>query len=159
MITPFLGSFLFNPVAGATGATGPSGPTGATGAGGSNLLTTATGISTSNTGSHVLYTVATGASGPAIVQGAVVRVTSGSPTAGPWLSMGTSPGSTILANVVSAVGLTGAAGTATIGSTFFMNINGLSSCVPAGGSVYVNVPTAATGASQTVAIDLLGYIV
>jgi len=115
-------------------------------------LVTITGIDAKTTGTTTLYTVPTGKT--AVITKAVVRCTAATAiTVAPTLGIGVAAGE---ADIFASVVLTGLTTTATV---WTFGASGLAVPVAAAGVIKVGIDTAATGTSQTIAIDLFGYLV
>lgn len=112
-----------------------------------------TGVNAKTIANTALYTVPTGRT--AVVTDAIVRVTaqSGLISAGPIGGIGNSAGTNnIFAS--QSTGLT------TVNSTYSFIDSGASVVTTAGGVIYFNLGTGATGTgSETIAIDLIGYLI
>lgn len=103
-------------------------------------------------GNTPLFTVPTGK--VAVITGYVVRVSAAtSITLGPVLGIGNIAGTSNIAAALTLTVLT------TLTSCFGGVISGATLTTAAGGIVYCNVATAALGTSQTLTIDLIGYLV
>lgn len=116
------------------------------------LLSTTTGINAKTTGQTTIYTVPAGKT--AIITQVIVRCTAASSiTNGPTASVGyTSAAYTDIYAATNIAGLT--ATTAIFGySTVGMSKNAVAATV-----IKLNISTASTGTSQTVAVDVIGYI-
>ncbi len=115
-------------------------------------LATVTGIDAKATGTTTLYTVPTGKT--AVITGAVVRCTAATAiTVAPTLGIGVAAGED---DIFASTALTGL--TATTKEWTFV-ASGLMVNAAAAAAIKVGIDTAATGTSQTLAIDLLGYLV
>lgn len=115
-------------------------------------LITVTGIDAKTTGTTTLYTVPTGKT--AIITGAVVRCTAASAiTVAPTLGIGVAAGEDDIFPSTTLTGLT------TTGKGWAFDPGGLAVTAAAAAVIKLGIDTAATGTSQTLAIDLLGYLV
>lgn len=72
---------------------------------------------------------------------------------GPALGMGTSAGINDIFSSTAVLALT------TANNVFGFALYGMSSVIPAGGTMFLNLATAATGTAQTIAADIMGYFV
>ncbi len=114
-------------------------------------LSATTGIDAKTTGTTSLYTVPAGKT--LIVTGATVRCTAASAiTIGPTLGIGVAAGEDDIFASTTLTTLT------TTAKVFGFTATGMSVKVDAGGIVKLGLDTAATGTSQTLAIDLIGYL-
>lgn len=116
------------------------------------ILSTTTGINAKSTGTTTLYTVPTGKT--AIITGAIVRCTAASSiTNGPTLGIG------IATNEDDIYASTNLVALKTTTNTFGFTTVGMSRNAVATSVVKLGIDTIATGTSQTVAIDLIGYTI
>lgn len=114
------------------------------------VLSTTTGINAKTAASTTLYTVPTGRT--LVVTDCIVRVTAASSiTAGPSASITASTSGTIFASSA----MTGLTATPQL---FAYPTSGISVTASAGETIAFVVGTGATGTSQTVAVDLIGYL-
>lgn len=117
-----------------------------------NILSKTTGINAKSTGQTTLYTVPTGKT--CIITQAIVRCTAAtSITNGPTASIGFT--STAYTDIYSAENMAGLTGTTTI---FGYVTVGVSALAVTGTVIKCNISSAASGTSQTVAVDLIGYL-
>lgn len=115
-------------------------------------LSTIPNIDGKTIGSTLVYTVPVGKT--AIIISARVRcAVASSITIGPACSVGSSPGATDIFASIAINALT--ASPKLYGFVLF----GMSTSVPAGGNIYFNVDIAATGTSQALTVDVVGYLV
>lgn len=114
-------------------------------------LSVTTSIDAKSTGTTTLYTVPGGKT--AIITAAIVRCTAASAiTVGPTLGIGVAAGED---DIYAATAITGLTTTAKI---FGFGTIGMSVSVAAAGVIKVGIDAASTGTSQTIAIDLIGYL-
>lgn len=114
------------------------------------ILSTTAGINAKTIANTLVYTVPSGKT--CVVTAYVVRCTAASAiTVGPSASVGTTAGGTDIATSQTMAVLTGTT------NIFNWPIVGMS--VSSTTSVYFNIGTASTGTSQTIAVDLIGYLV
>lgn len=117
-----------------------------------NRLASVAGISGTTTGITSLYTVPTGRT--AIITSANVRCTAATAiTVGPTLGMGVAAGEDDIYAATSLASLTA------VGQLYGFTTTGMSVSAAAGSVIKVGIDTAATGTSQTLTIDLVGYLV
>jgi len=115
-------------------------------------LITITGVDAKVTGTTTLYTVPTGKT--AVITGAVIRCTAATAiTVAPALGIGVAAGED---DIFASTALTGLTATTKVWS---FGASGLAAPVAAAGVIKLGIDTAATGTSQTIAVDLLGYLV
>lgn len=115
------------------------------------LISTTTGINAKSTGTTTLYTVPAGKT--FIPMSAMVRCTAASAiTVGPTLGIGVAAGEDDIYASTAINALT------TTAKIFSFSTIGMSVSVAAAGVVKVGIDTASTGTSQTIAIDLMGYL-
>lgn len=113
---------------------------------------TTSNINAKNTGATTLYTVPAGKT--AIINRCNVRCTAvSSISVGPTCGVGTAPATD---DIFTNTAITALNATTEI---FGFDLLGMSVVVPAGGNVVFNITAAATGTSQTLAVDLVGYLV
>lgn len=116
------------------------------------ILSTTTGINGKTVANTNLYTVPAGKT--AIVIGYIVRCTAATAiTVGASAGIGNSSGTN---NIAASQAMTALLTTA---DTFNWPIVGMSKTITTGNSAFFNLGTAATGTSQTLAVDLLGYLI
>ena len=116
------------------------------------LLGTVTGINAQTIANTALYTVPAGRT--AIITGVIIRCTAAtSITAGPSLGIGNMAGTN---NIFASAALTALTATT---STYGFSLIGMSLATAAAGVVYLNLGTASTGTSQTIAVAVMGYLV
>lgn len=139
--------------AGWTGTLGLSrGGTGIAAAGVPVILSTTTGINAKTVANTALYTVPGGKT--AIVTGYVVRVTAASAvTVGASAGVGNAAGTN---NIAASQAMAALVATDDL---YAWPIVAASKTATATNSVYFNLGTGATGTSQTVAVDLIGYLI
>lgn len=124
---------------------------GAASANAPSVLSTTTGIDGKVVANTALYTVPAGKT--LIVTGFVVRATASTAiTVGATLGFGNVAGT----NNISAAAASGVNSTTT---TYQIALNGSTLLTVAAGVVYLNLTNAATGTSQTLACDLIGYLI
>lgn len=115
------------------------------------ILATITGINAFSVANTALYTVPTGRT--AIITNVVVRSTAASSvTSGPAVGVGNIAGTNNIFASATLSALT------TTNSIFGFTLVGMSLSTPASGVVYLNLGTAATGTSETIAVDVMGYL-
>lgn len=115
------------------------------------ILSRTTGINAFTTGNTTLFTVPTGKT--AIITRAIVRVSAATAvTNGPTASVG----GTATADVFASTALTALNATTKM---FTFSQVGMSTLVPASTTVKLNISVAATGTSETLAVDLIGYLI
>lgn len=103
------------------------------------------------TGATTLYTVPTGKT--AIITSAVIRCSAATAiTNGPTIGIGTATGTNDIFALAAANALT------TTTTIFGFSLVGMSVKVATGTAIKLNVGTASTGTSQTITVDLIGYI-
>lgn len=120
-------------------------------AGAPKLLSTTIGINAKTIANTALYTVPTGKT--AIITAYTVRVSAATAiTVGPAAGIGNVAGT----NNISASQAMNLLTTTT--TDFLWTVNGMSIVTVAAGVVYFNIGTAATGTSQTITVDLMGYL-
>lgn len=118
------------------------------------VLSTTTGINAKSTGTTTLYTVPTGKT--AIITQATVRCTAASAiTVGPTLGIGVAAGES---DIYASTALTGLINTTTANMFGFTTV-GMSVTAAAAAAIKVGIDVASTGTSQTIAIDLIGYLI
>lgn len=125
-----------------------------TGAGtgiGDPILSSTNNIDAKTVANTPLYTVPMG---NCVITGAIVRCTSATAiTNGPTLGIGNAAGTN---NIFASTAITALTTTTSIfGFTFF----GVSVLTPTSGIIYLNLGTASTGTSQTISVDLQGYLI
>lgn len=121
-------------------------------AGGVRVLSTVTGINAKTTGATTLYTVPT--SRTAVITGAIVRCTAASSiTVAPTLGIGVAAGED---DIFASTALTGLTANT---KEWHFSLTGLASKNAAASVISLGIDTAATGTSQTLAVDLLGYLI
>jgi len=115
------------------------------------VLSTTTGIDGKTVANTSLYTVPTGKT--AIITGYVTRC-----TAATAITVGVSAG---IGNIAGTNNIfaSGASGITTTSQIFGNSLSGTSILTPAAGVIYYNLGTAATGTSQTLSVDLIGYLI
>lgn len=115
------------------------------------VLATVTGINAKTVANTALFTVPTGKT--CTVTGYIVRCTAATAiTNGPTAGIGNVAGTNNIGSSQNEATLT------SVLSTFQWPINGVSLATAAGGIIYYNLGTAATGTSQTIQVDLIGYL-
>jgi len=115
------------------------------------ILSSTTGINGKTVTNTNLYTVPSGRT--AIITGYVVRCSAASSiTVGASAGIGNSGGTN---NIVASQAMTALLTTSDL---YVWNIQGGSKTVAAGSSVFFNLGTAATGTSQTLIVELIGYL-
>lgn len=115
------------------------------------ILSTTTGINAKTIANTALYTVPTGKT--AIITYYVVRVSAATAiTVGPAAGIGNVAGTN---NIGASQAMNLLISTT---STFQWGIDGMSVLTVAAGVVYFNLGTAATGTSETITVDLAGYL-
>lgn len=118
----------------------------------SNILSTTTGIDAKSATTTTLYTVPSGKT--AIIKGAVVRCTAASSiTVGPTLGIGVAAGES---DIFASTALTTLTTTTVI---YDFPTGGVLVNAAAGAAIKVGIDAGATGTSQTIAIDLIGYLI
>lgn len=118
----------------------------------SQTLSVTTGIDGKSVANTAVYSVPAGKS--CVVTAAVIRCTAASAiTVGPSVGVGSAAGTS---NIFSSTALAALIDTTGV---FGFQLIGMSVIVAASGTVYLNLGTAATGTSQSLAIDLIGYLV
>lgn len=116
------------------------------------FLANVTGINAKTVANTSLFTVPTGKT--AIVTSVVIRVTAATAiTVGPSAGIGNVAGTN---NIAASATMTTLQTTA---DDFIFIISGASKATAAAGQIYLNLGTAATGTSETIAVDLIGYLV
>lgn len=116
------------------------------------LLATVTGINAKSTGQTTLYTVPTGKT--CVVTAAIIRCTAASSiTNGPTASVGFT--STAYTDIYAAANMVALTGTTSI---FGYSTVGMSASAVAATVIKFNISSAASGTSQTIAVDLIGYL-
>lgn len=116
------------------------------------ILGTVSGINAKNTGGTAIYTVPAGRT--AYITGCNVRCTAATTvTTGPACGIGTSAGTDDIFSSIAINLLT------TISKVFSFSPFGMSVAVVAGTAIIFNVDTASIGTLQTLATDLMGYLV
>lgn len=124
------------------------------------ILATVGGISAFTVANTALFSVPPGKT--CVVTGYIVRVTDASGvSAGPTAGLGNVGGTN---NILPSQTMTGLTSASTAGSTsnFSWLIQGMTSVTPGGGTIYFNLTASgspSTGASETLAVDLHGYLV
>lgn len=115
-------------------------------------LASAASISGTATGATSLYTVPAGRT--AIITSANVRCTAATAiTVGPTLGIGVAAGEDDIYAAVSLASLI------SVGQLYGFSTTGMSVSAAAGSVIKVGIDTAATGTSQTLTVDLVGYLV
>lgn len=116
-----------------------------------NILATITGINAQSVANTLLYTVPTGKT--LIVTGYNVRVTAATAiTTGASAGLGNVAGTNNISASQAMTTLT------TLLATFMWPIVGISLATASAGTIYFNLGTGAIGTSQTIQVDLLGYL-
>lgn len=116
------------------------------------ILGTASGINAKSTGATTVYTVPTGKT--AYITGCNVRCTAATTvTTGPACGVGTTAGTDDIFASIAINLLT------SISRVFSFSPFGMSVAVAAGTAIVFNVDTASVGTLQTLATDLMGYLV
>lgn len=119
-------------------------------------LATVNGVNTKVTGTTLLYTVPAGRR--AIILSAIIRcVTATAITVGPTLSIGQNSPS--YNDIYASAVLTGLISTSGTGSSFGFGSIGLFAQGAPGATIDLSITNAATGTSQTISVDLNGYLV
>ena len=116
------------------------------------LLSTTGAINAKSTGTTALYTAPLGKT--AIITAAMVRCTAAiAITVGPTLGIGVAAGEDDIFSSTAITALT------TTSKTSGFSTIGMSVSVAAASVIKVGIDTASTGTSQTIAIDLMGYLI
>lgn len=116
------------------------------------ILSTTTGIDAKATGTTTLYTVPVGKT--AIITGAIIRCTAASSiSVGPTLGIGVAVGEDDIFTSTAITALT-----ATTKDFGFQTV-GMSVPAAAGALIKVGLDSASTGTSQTIAVDLIGFLI
>lgn len=116
------------------------------------LLATVTGINAGTVANTALYTVPAGRT--AVITGIVVRCTAASAvTSGPNIGVGNVAGTNNIFASATLAALT------TTSAIYSFGFAGMSVSTAAAGIIYGNISTAFTGTSQTIAIDVMGYLI
>lgn len=115
------------------------------------ILSTVAGINAKTVANTALYTAPAGKT--AIITGAIIRCTAANTlSSGPAMGIGNVAGTN---NIFASSTLTALTTTTAI---FGFVLVGISISTAAAGVIYANIGTGATGTSQTIAVDLLGYL-
>jgi len=118
----------------------------------SSILSTTTGINGKTVANTAIYTVPSGKT--AVIMAYVVRVSSASAiTVGPAAGIGNIAGTD---NISASQAMNLLTSTT---STFQWTVNGMSVISSSGSTIYFNLDTAAIGTSETLTIDLWGYLI
>lgn len=116
------------------------------------ILATVAGINAKTVANTALYTVPTGKT--AVITGATIRCTAATAiTIGPSLGIGNVSGTN---NIFASSVITGLTSTTT---SFGFSFVGMSVVTTAAGIIYCNLGNGSTGTSQTISVDLIGYLV
>jgi hypothetical protein len=118
-----------------------------------SILATVTAVNTKTVANTLLYTVPTGKT--ATITDVVARVTAASAiTTGPTIDISSSSGGSgdIFTSVSTGTGFS------TVLKVFKFSTGGNSTAVAAAGTVYADLTVAATGTSQTIQYDVIGYL-
>lgn len=114
------------------------------------IISTTTGIDGKTVANTVLYTVP--AAKTLIITGFVLRATAATAiTVGPSAGIGNISGT----SNIFAAGTTAVTTTSTI---YGLSLTGASVLTVAAGTIYFNLTVAATGTSETLAVDIIGYL-
>lgn len=116
-------------------------------------LATISNINAKSIATTTLYTPPSGKT--AIITGAIVRCTAASAiTNGPTVSVGMT--SSAYSDIFAATALNALTGTT---SVYGFSLTGMSVSIAGGTAIKANLSAAATGTSQTISIDLIGYLI
>ena len=115
------------------------------------ILSTVNGINAKTVANTLLYTVPVGRT--AVITGAVIRCSAASAiTVGPSVGIGYPAGTS---NIFAA----NATAITTTTAIFGLSLVGASVSAVAGSAINLNLTVAATGTSQTLSVDLIGYLI